>query len=124
MQNLIDASQVFSFDIPDWLEDGQRVGQIAGNPIYAGEVRRLQKALDEAKTPTHSLDDEYILSLMRKGERIQAIKHRRITTSEELREAKDYCDALGLRDGCLYRGTDGLVRWNEQKRIESFDASR
>lgn len=42
---------------------------------------------------TTALDDE-ILALYKSGRKVEAIKYHRATTGSNLKEAKDYCDAL------------------------------
>lgn len=84
--------------IPDWCSDATVVGKIVGVTIYAKDIREL------AKVPSSiDVDDEQILAHIRAGNRIQGIKHRRTVTGEGLKEAKDYCDELGIRHGILVR---------------------
>lgn len=108
---LLDAAKVFSFEIPEWLDDNIAVGKLAGVTIYAGEVRRLNQALDNPYPAPTTSHDEELLGLMRGGNRINAIKLRREVTGEGLKEAKDYCDQLGLRHGVLHQDVNGIVRF-------------
>jgi hypothetical protein len=101
-QALIDAATVFSFEIPTWLPDHIEVGKVCGVTIYAGEVRRLVKALANP-LPSTSFDEREVIELLRLGRRIEAIKYRRERTGEGLKQAKDYVDGVGLREGFLER---------------------
>lgn len=100
MNSLIRAAQVFSFNIPEWLEDDVVIGKVAGVSIHVGEVRRLSKALESISLAT-DMHDQEILKWLRKDRRIEAIKYRREVTTEGLKEAKDYVDQLGIKHGLL-----------------------
>ena len=100
MKNFIRAAGVFSFVIPEWLEDDAVVGKVVGVAIHAGEVRRLTAALTEIDKP--SPDDEVILDFLRKNEFISAIKHYRLVTNEGLKQSKEYVEDLGLKYGLRF----------------------
>lgn len=102
---LSEAARLFSFDIPEWIDDGVVVGKITGKPIYAGDVRRLNEALQgEAPHP-----DAALLLHLCAGRRIEAIKERRYQTGEGLKEAKDYIDKLGIQHDILELRSDGGI---------------
>ena len=107
---LTDAARVFVYEIPKWLPDETKVGEICGVPVHAGEVRRLSIAIidEERKNLIPNSQDEIILSYLKGRNIIEAIKYRRSITTEGLKEAKDYVESLGERHG-LRRKVNGLL---------------
>ncbi len=100
MKDLLKAIGPFQFTIPDWVTDDTVVGSVVGAKVYAGEVRRLNKAVH---AHTNEVLDSEIIALTKAGHRINAIKRRREVTHEGLKEAKDYCDDLCVKNGILVR---------------------
>ncbi|SRR5258708_6242097 len=94
---LISFAGVFSVNIPDWLADETVVGSVAGVTIHAGEVKRLNKALEDIrkKPPLR----EEVIELLRRRQIIEAIKLVRAQTSLGLKEAKDYTDKIREEEG-------------------------
>lgn len=97
INTLIGVAGVFSANIPDWLDDDVVVGKVAGLTIHAGEVKRLNRALDEIrKNPPLR---EQVVELLRSRQIIDAIKLVRAHTNLGLKEAKDYTDQIRAEEG-------------------------
>jgi len=113
--SLIRAAKVFNFIIPEWLDDDVAVGKICGVAVHAGEVRRLSAAIQAQEEDTEpNPDDQIILDLLKGRRIIEAIRHRRLITNEQLNEAKDYVEAIGARHGLRRRDTStpyGAWEW-------------
>jgi ribosomal protein L7/L12 len=93
------------------LPDDTIIGKIGPVNIWLGEFRRLQQAVErESVKPTENYGDSAILTLLRAYQRIQAIKLRRELTSEQLIEAKNYVDKLGLDAGLFEEVYDKYAR--------------
>ena len=99
--NVIQAAAVFNINLPEWLDDDVQVGTIAGVKVYAGEVRRLTKAL--AASDEQDLHDKQILRFLQRRELIEAVKYRRQVSTDGLKQAKDYVEAIGVRHGLRKR---------------------
>ena len=95
--NVNQAAAVFNINLPEWLADDVQVGTIAGVKVYAGEVRRLTKAL--AESSESDPNDNQILEFLRRRQLIEAIKYRRQISVDGLKEAKEYVEAIGVRHG-------------------------
>ncbi len=48
--DLLRAAMVFAFRIPTELADDEQVGVISNIPVYAGEIRRLNAAIEKAES--------------------------------------------------------------------------
>lgn len=94
---LIGAAGVFSAIIPDWLDDQIIVGKVGGVVIRAGEVKRLNQALDDVQAipPLR----EQVVELLRSRQIIDAIKLVRSQTDLGLKEAKEYTDEVRAAEG-------------------------
>jgi hypothetical protein len=62
--------------------------------------------MSHSTSPSSGHDDEY-LDLLRRGEKIEAIKLYRERTGAGLKEAKDAVEALGARHGIQPQPLDG-----------------
>jgi ribosomal protein L7/L12 len=94
------AAEVFSsFDIPAWIDDGTKVGEICGVNIHAGEVRRLREALNPPEqNPEQELRAE-IESLLRQRNLIGAVRLYRDKTGLYLKDAKQEVEKIGVELG-------------------------
>lgn len=97
VNELARTAGVFGLKVPDYLDDDVVVGKVCGVSIHAGEVRRLNSALENLRE--QNPEDDVILGLLRQRRVIEAIKHRRIVSNEGLKEAKDYVEELAARHG-------------------------
>lgn len=97
VHTLIGIAGVFSANIPDWLDDEVVVGKIAGLTIHAGEVKRLNQALEEVRKRPPLREE--VVELLRRRQIIDAIKLVRANTGLGLKEAKDYTDKIREEEG-------------------------
>lgn len=110
MNSLFRTAGVFNFTIPAWLEDDAVVGKIVGVSIHAGEVRRLNEALKNTEEPIPA--DATILNYLESQRLIEAIKYRRMVSNDNLKDAKEYVEQIGVRHGIrrvVEQGTFGPI---------------
>src|SRR4051812_10182606 len=111
---IVEAAEVFSsILIPEWLDDGIKVGEIGGVNVYAGEIRRLQSAVEEFKKDNF---DAEIGKRLRIRNLIDAIRYVREQKDIPLKEAKQYVENSGINLGIRRATTIRDYSWPHAER--------